>query len=249
MLQDRYVRDGEWLFRWRSYVPLVMTPVLLISMLNYGYLGNSEALDYLWEFACIAVAATGMAIRIYAIGYSAPGTSGNSTEAIRAETVNTTGAYSVVRHPLYLGNFFMWLGVSMFPLNALVVLVFALVFWLYYERIIMAEEAFLRRKFGEAYEAWARVTPAFIPNFRLWKAPGMPFRVRRVLQREYSGIFAVILVLTLLEVLGDYVIYDSLHVDPVWAFIFGIGGVGYLTLRTIRHHTRLLDERRSHRHG
>jgi len=48
-------------------------------------------------------------------------------------------------------------------------LIYALSFCLYYERIIMAEEAFLKQKFGKPYENYLRRTPAFLPNFWLWK--------------------------------------------------------------------------------
>ncbi|MGB8874133.1 MAG: hypothetical protein WCC75_12145, partial [Desulfobaccales bacterium] len=40
------------------------------------------------------------------------GTSGRNTQGQVAETLNTTGIYSLVRNPLYLGNFLIWLGLS-----------------------------------------------------------------------------------------------------------------------------------------
>jgi hypothetical protein len=46
---------------------------------------------------------------------------------------------------------------------------------LYYERIMLAEEAFLRDRFGEAFEKWAAQTPAFIPRFHGWKPSSVPF--------------------------------------------------------------------------
>ena len=46
-----------------------------------------------------------------------------------------------------------------------------LVFWLYYERIMLAEEEFLRARYGKAFDDWAARTPAFLPNFRHWVPP------------------------------------------------------------------------------
>ena len=63
-------------------------------------------------------------------------------------TLNTSGLYSVVRHPLYLGNYLMWLGVALFSRTWWAPVIVSLVFWLYYERIMFAEEEFLRRQFG-----------------------------------------------------------------------------------------------------
>ena len=60
----------------------------------------------------------------------------------------------------------MWLGAALLIANAWFVVVFILVYWVYYERIMYAEEQFLRRKFGTVYTDWAAHTPAFIPSFK-----------------------------------------------------------------------------------
>lgn len=90
-------------------------------------------------------------IRIFTIGHTSKRTSGRNTKRQIADTLNTTGIYSVVRHPLYLGNFFMFLGVMLFAHLWWLLLIYILVFWLYYERIMFAEEAFLRKNFGDEY--------------------------------------------------------------------------------------------------
>jgi hypothetical protein len=82
--------------------------------------------------------------------------------------------YSVVRHPLYLGNYFQWLGVAMLPRNPWVAVTVSLVFWIYYERIMFAEEEYLRRSFGSEFEEWAARTPAFIPDFAQWVPAACP---------------------------------------------------------------------------
>ncbi|MGC9453013.1 MAG: methyltransferase family protein, partial [Oceanipulchritudo sp.] len=51
------------------------------------------------------------------------GTSGRNTKQQVAYSLNTTGFYSVVRNPLYLGNFFMYLGIALFTHHWWLVLV------------------------------------------------------------------------------------------------------------------------------
>lgn len=240
LLRDQCARDGEWLFRWRSYVPLVLAPVLVGSMFNFTYLGGSEHVSDIWQLACFTVSIIGLAIRCYAIGYAAPGTSGNSTRSLKAKSMNTTGAYSLIRHPLYVGSFFMWLGIAMFPHNAFVVIILTLFFWLYYERIMMAEEEFLRTKFPKAFSVWAASTPAVFPNFRSWKPPERPFSVRRILRREYSGMFAVVSIFTLLELIEEHVMEQRFEIELVWAALFVSSAALYIGLWTIKHHTRWL---------
>src|SRR2546422_497608 len=75
----------------------------------------------------------------------------------------------------------------------LIPLIDVLAFWLYYERIMFAEEAFLRQKFGETYQRLAATTPAFFPRFGQWRKPSLPFSWRNVMRREYTALMLLIL--------------------------------------------------------
>jgi hypothetical protein len=148
--------------------------------------------------------------------------------------------YAMVRHPLYLGNYLMWFGPALFPRVWWVPVLLSFVFWLYYERIMFAEEEFLRRSFGAEYEEWAARTPAFLPLNPRWVAPKLPFSARNVLRREYSGFFGLIATFAVLEVVSDFAATGSFEWDPVWGAIFGTSLVIYLVLRTLKRQTRFL---------
>ena len=98
------------------------------------------------------------------MGFVPKDTSQRNTGRPQAAALNTTGLYSLVRHPLYVGNYLMWLGVALFTGAWWAPVIVSLVFWLYYERIMFAEEEFLRRRFGGDYTAWASTVPAFLPR-------------------------------------------------------------------------------------
>ena len=72
------------------------------------------------------------------------------------------------------------------------VLLVTALYIIYYERIMFAEEAFLRIRFGEFFEQWASATPAIIPRFSGWKPPSQEFSWRNVIRREYTGLFVMI---------------------------------------------------------
>jgi len=239
-LKREFENTGNWLFKWRSYLPLVLFGFLLIGIKDYEYFGKNHLYDQLWELSCLALSFFGLAIRAYTIGQVPKGTSGRNTYAQVAEELNTTGIYSAVRHPLYVGNFFCWLGIAMFVHSVWIGIICILAFWLYYERIMFAEEEFLRRKFGKSFEQWASKTPAFIPNVKNWTPANLPFSWRNVLKREYSGFFAIIASFTLLEVLGDVVVSGKIEFDLTWAIIFLLGLTTYLVLRTLKKKTSIL---------
>ncbi|MDD3563969.1 MAG: isoprenylcysteine carboxylmethyltransferase family protein [Candidatus Cloacimonetes bacterium] len=240
-LQEEFQRTGNWLFRWRSYLPLFLIVLVGLSMKNYHYPFGSALYDWLWEGLCFLVGFFGMAIRAITIGHTPAKTSGRNTKAQVADKLNTSGIYSLVRNPLYLGNYFMMLGIVLFPRNIWGIVVFTLLFALYYERIIYAEEAYLRVKFGEEYLDWAAKTPAFIPRFTHFKPSRLPFSFKNVLKREYSGFFGFILSMFIVEVFGDWVISGRVHVQTGWWIILGSGFVIYLTVRTLKKNTKVFN--------
>ena len=116
-----------------------------------------------------------------------------------------------------------------------------LVFWLYYERIMFTEEEFLRKKFGENYMLWANTTPAFVPSFRNFVTTNVPFSLKNVLKREYNGFFAVLLVLFLFEMIGDWVADRRLTIDTYWIVLMSIGFVIWFSLIMLKRNTTLLN--------
>lgn len=120
-------------------------------------------------------------------------------------------------------------------------LIFVLLFCLYYERIMFAEEEFLREKFPKEFMHWASKTPAFLPKFKNWKGNNLPFSLKNVLKREYSGFFAIIAVFTSLEIIGDMVAQGKLVLDLMWTIFFSAGLVIYVTLRLLKKKTNILS--------
>jgi protein-S-isoprenylcysteine O-methyltransferase Ste14 len=233
-MREEFEAAGNWLFRRRGYLPLLLFPMLMVAAMTTEHFGRS------WEAFCGVLALAGLTLRVATVGFVSKDTSQRNTGRPQAEALNTTGLYSVVRHPLYLGNYLVWLGVALFPGAWWAPVIASLVFWLYYERIMFAEEEFLRRRFGEAYTAWAAVTPAFLPRLRGWRSPDARFSLPTVLRREHSGLLALIASLTLLEAVSDHAATGRLALDPVWGTALAATLVLCLGIRTLKHRTRLL---------
>jgi len=234
-LREDFEQAGNWLFKRRSFLPLLLLPLFYTALGSFGYPGGSHELDLIWEAACLAVSLTGFSLRIATVGFAPPGTSGRNRHEQHARSLNTTGTYSLVRHPLYLGNYLMWLGASAVPRAWWLPVLVTLAFTLYYERIMFAEEEFLRREFGMAFTEWAASTPAIVPRRLSWTPPGRPFSLRYVLRQEYSGLFALVAVYTLLELGGDLASTGRLEVDPIWGAIFVVTAVVSVVLRVLKH--------------
>jgi len=86
-------------------------------------------------------------------------------ETHRAERVVTTGVYSIVRHPQYLGGLLVHVGAS-FLLSAWFSLASTPLMVLLNYLVSRKEEEELVREFGEEYEEYRGRVPMFIPQLR-----------------------------------------------------------------------------------
>lgn len=243
MIGDTIARQGAWLFRWRSYILLGFLPLglLAISKPEAIEVHFGEFADSLYETACIALAFLGLAIRAFTVAYVPIGTSGRNTSRQIADTLNTTGAYSLTRNPLYLGNAAVCVAIALFTQDLSFSILMILFLVIYLERIIATEERFLAGKFGAAYTEWAADVPVFFPRLHGWKRPELPFSIRNVLRREYSSLFAVVAVLFAIEAIRDKLVEREPGADPAWIGFFAFGAAAYLGLRWLKKHTTLLD--------
>ena len=229
-LRNELEESGIWLFKYRSYLPLIILPLLFYSLLTPFTIKTSKLLlifgltvSYLGEF-----------IRIITIAFVPIGTSGRNTKKQFASSLNTKGIYSTVRHPLYLGNFLIYLGPFIYTGNIYAILIFILIFWIYYERIMFAEEVFLTEKFGKEYIEWASKTPAFIPNIMLFSPIKSNFKISKVLLQEYSGICGIIAIFTIIVAFRNYYYHLLPTLSEIWKIIFIFNIVFYISIRTIK---------------
>jgi protein-S-isoprenylcysteine O-methyltransferase Ste14 len=218
-LVHEFESSGNWLFKRRSWLPVFMIVVGIIIM----YLGNRQAIlfDMRDELIFLGVSLFGEAIRVFTVGFAPKNTSGrNTVNGQIADELNVTGIYSILRHPLYLGNFFMWLGPVLFLRDTWFLLVFVLLYWLYYERIMFAEEQFLRRKFGDIYDKWSETVSSFIPYSFNYIPSKLPFSVRNVLKREYNSFFNVFVIFTLMDLFRNYFLSERIYMTKMWVYLF-----------------------------
>jgi protein-S-isoprenylcysteine O-methyltransferase Ste14 len=224
-LADRLTATGDVLFRWRSWLPLLLLPLFLASFPGLGYPGGSHRLDLVWELACFGVAALGIAGRLLTSGTAPRGTSGRNTREQKAAALNTTGPYSVVRHPLYLGNYLIGLGLSLFTRTWFLPVIVSLAALLYYERIAAREEQFLESRFGDAFRGWAARVPAVLPRLSAWRPSALPFSWSRALDREFYAIGEVTVAFFFLDIMEDWAVHGELTLDPVWTIVGAAGAL------------------------
>ena len=239
MLQFEIERQGLRLFRWRSYLPIFFLALAVLAIAT-----RPAPIPVWWQALALGVGLMGLLIRVLTAGYTPKNTSGrNTSEGQVADTINTTGMYSLVRHPLYLGNFLMWLAPSLLSMQPWFILLFIALYWIYYERIMFAEEQFLAGKFGDAYRSWAGSVPAFIPSKLSFQTPALSFSWKKVVRQEKNGLFALFLVMYVMVWFNNGMFYGDWFPHPgIWFWATVATAVIYFALKTIKYQTTWLKE-------
>lgn len=181
---DWKVRLGNFFFKYRAVSPIPFIIILFLFFTPRDLGANNLTVN----LVALAVILLGLSLRIVAVGYSHFGTSGREN-FLRAESLNTEGVYSIMRNPLYVGNFLVYNGVLIAFANPWAFIPFNIYLLVLYYFIIHSEEAYLTGQYGETFEEYRRSTPRVTPAFSHFRRPSVPFSPRKVLFKEKNSVF------------------------------------------------------------
>lgn len=180
---------GNFLFRFRD---ALFSAVLLILFFAFRpvYPKSHERLDNLLDTLGLLIALAGQALRIATIGHAYI-IRGGRDRRVYAEGLVTEGMFAHSRNPLYLGNIMILFGLFVIHNSPWVYALGVPFFLLGYCAIVAAEEAYLRAKFGQTYQAYAVDVPRWIPRLGgLHRSLGeLRFNWRRVVLKEYTSTY------------------------------------------------------------
>jgi hypothetical protein len=129
----------------------------------------------------LLIAALGQGWRIYAAGV-----------IYKNQKLATTGAYSLVRHPLYLGNLLILGGFTVACGNLIVVAIVIFFFLFYYPAAIRYEDSKLEQLFEDDWRSWSRNIPAMFPKGLKWQAnQDAEWNPRQSLVRNGEAVYTV----------------------------------------------------------
>jgi len=238
--------QGNFLFKYRGVLPVLLIPPGLALL--YFQINSHPSFSWIsffsyYKWVCLATIVLGQLIRFYAIGYTPRSTSGRNTQVQVADVVNSTGIYSCVRHPLYLGNFFMALGVAMLSCDFLFIVIYVLLFWIYYERIMYAEEQFISKKFDQKLENWANKTPTIVPDCKEFQKPNGDFNWKKIIRQEKNGLLGTFAIFVVFQLVENYALHQKAFLGfDFWNIGLLVSGVTYLVVRLLTKKTRVLHD-------
>jgi len=175
------VKLGNILFHYRNF----LFPVFYFLL----FVPSQDVFDSI-RFPIIAgfiVAALGQSIRVATIGLVYI-IRGGKNRQIYAEGLVTEGLFSHCRNPLYVGNVLIIVGLGIMSNSFFFMGLMIPLFLFFYQAIVMAEENFLRNKFGEGYDRYTEKVNRWLPDLRgiSTTLTSMTFNWTRVFIREYT---------------------------------------------------------------
>jgi len=116
---------------------------------------------------------------------------GGRDRRVYAEKLVTEGIFKHCRNPLYVGNILMLLGVGILSNSLIYVGIVMPSFLFIYQAIVLAEENFLRNKFGADFDSYCRKVNRWIINFSGMSETfnDMRFNYKRWILKEYNTLF------------------------------------------------------------
>ena len=241
-LSRSFKKQGDFLFKYRGQFPVLLFFLSLPFVSSIDYSSFALVHKQILMIVSILFAFAGFLVRFYTVGTTTKGTSGRNTKKQVAKILNTSGVYSLLRNPLYFGNFLIWIGITISTFSIYFIIVVSLLFWLYYERIIFTEEYFLENKFGDKYVEWSNNTPVFFPNFSNFISSNTQFSVISVLRREYASVLSAVIGFIYIDLLKNYFITGTFMLNEFALQILVFTLIVTFIFRTLKHYTNLLNE-------
>lgn len=161
-----------FLFRRRTLF-LAVVPVVLVFVAQ-------PTVPRFWTGVPFVVA--GQLIRIWSAGYLS-----------KLEKLVTAGPFAFCRNPLYVGSFLVCIGYLFMCNRTDAWIATPVLFWLFHGGAVVYEEKLLLEKFGEPFENYCNVVPRFLPKWRGLPGLGRFSFQQLMLNNEYRGAAAAIL--------------------------------------------------------
>lgn len=195
------VAIGNFFFKYRNWLFILFYAALFLpapALFSKEIFGE----NYLWYPVLMGLVTTitGQLIRGLTIGLAYIIRGGKAGKPY-AEGLVTSGIFSHCRNPLYVGNILMLLGVGILANSFFYVGIMIPLFLFIYQAIVLAEENFLRGKFGSGFDTYCRDVNRWWPKFSgLFSTIGsMEFKWKRWILKEHTtqyiwlaGIFLIL---------------------------------------------------------
>ena len=195
--KSQLLRWGEWLFKYRSY-----TPIPLYIFISFCFWWKCEN-DYIVWFCGLFFVACGESLRLWSLRYI--GRFSRTRRKRKGMMLVIRGPYTLVRNPLYCGNLFILIGITILSKLLWLIPIAIILFSLQYYCIVLWEEEMLLKNFPQDAERYFRSVPRWLPKWHTMRtysrknmSPYYPWL--DIFRREKSTLLGICIIATFMMV-------------------------------------------------
>jgi protein-S-isoprenylcysteine O-methyltransferase Ste14 len=232
------VAIGNFFFKYRNWIFILFYAALFIPSWPLFSKETFGQHYYVWPIAIgLIITVLGQLIRGLTIGLAYIVRGGREGKPY-AEGLVTDGIFKHCRNPLYVGNILMLLGVGILA-NSLVYTVIVIPIFLFiYQAIVLAEENFLRGKFGPGFDEYCRHVNRWFPNLKGLGTTlkSMNFNWRRWILKEHTTQFIWLIGISLILLINypELTGYNERLRNILLGVVLGILLLIYLLVRFLK---------------
>jgi protein-S-isoprenylcysteine O-methyltransferase Ste14 len=226
------IQIGNFFFKYRNLLFILLYGLLFLPSPELFTENIFHAEYKSWPLIIgLFVTVLGQAIRGATIGLAYI-VRGGKDKKVYAEHLVSTGIFSHCRNPLYVGNILMLLGVGILANSLIYVAIIMPLFLFIYQAIVLAEENFLRGKFGADFDAYCARVNRWIPSLKGIGATfsSMEFNWKRWVLKEYTTQFIWLAGIALL-IIRLYRIEDVMT-NSIYSIV--VLAIGYAIVRYLK---------------
>ena len=232
------IEIGNFFFKYRNWIFILFYGALFIPSWPLFSPAQFGSTYYIWPIVIgLFVTCLGQLIRGLTIGLAYIVRGGKEGKPY-AEGLVTEGIFRHCRNPLYVGNILMLLGVGILANSLVYVAIVIPVFLFIYQAIVLAEENFLRGKFGAGFDAYCKNVNRWWPGLSgIGKTfSSMEFNWKRWILKEHTTQFIWLcgIVLILLLNYPHLSGYDTDRRNLLLGIILGFLLLVYILIRYLK---------------
>jgi len=187
---------GNFFFKYRNLLfPIIVLLIIFIPSPPI-FTKNIFGPSYYWIplISGIVIALFGQVVRAVTIGLKYI-VRGGKNKQVYAEDLVTEGIFNHCRNPLYVGNILMVFGAGLISNSLIFIAIVVPLFCFIYQAIVLAEEHYLRNKFGEQFDTYCKKVNRWIPHLQglSHTINSMQFDWRRYVRNEYNTVYLLFL--------------------------------------------------------
>ena len=227
------IQIGNFFFKYRNWVFIPLYLALFIP--SPELVGIEQHSWTIWTGLFITILGQGIRCATIGLAYIVRG---GKDKKVHASHLVTEGVFNHCRNPLYVGNILKLAGIGILANSLLYVAIFIPAFLFIYQAIVLAEENFLRAKFGQEFDSYCQRTNRWVPRLSglVSTFNDMNFRWQRPVVKENSSIYVWLIgiVLVLLYKYPELTDHDPQLRNQLLMVLLPLLTAIYLTIRHLK---------------